>query len=392
MASAVIAGVDRLLGGDEPSVNAHLRGRRVGLLTNDLALTAEFEPARVALAAAGWRFEVIFSPEHGLSGRAREGEHVCDDALDGVPVRSLYGTGVRPEPRDLTGLDALLVDLPDVGARFYTYIWTISHVLEACADAGVDVVILDRPNPLGGDLDLAEGPMLDERCQSFVGRWPIPVRHSLTIGELCRHWVRSRSIDVALEVVRCGAADRSAMSAWQRSGVWVPPSPNMPSPVTALLYPGTCLAEGINVSEGRGTAVPFRVMAAPFLDGEALARRVRESEIAGLSASHYGFTPLARDYAGQACDGILLHVTDPDQLRPVSAGVRVLSLIAEQAGGMIEERPGLPLPGEADVSALEKLFGRVGAFDQIVGGAWDDPAAFEVPQWRDAVRADLLYP
>lgn len=389
----MLLGIDRLIRRDiRPDLLARLAGARLGMVTNDLALTSDLRRGREPLTEAGWTLTRLFGPEHGLSGRAREGEHVGDlvDPVTGVEVRSLYGDAVRPAASDLADLDVMLIDLPDVGARFYTYVWTMSHVLEACADAGVAVVVLDRPNPLGGRLDRAEGPMLDERAQSLVGRWSMPIRHGLTIGELARHWVRTRGIDVELEVIEVAGLTRDAAIGGGEA-TWMPPSPNLPSPTTTLLYPGTCLAEGVNVSEGRSTAVPFRVIAAPFIDGERYASAINAADLPGLVAVPYGFTPLVRDHAGEACEGVILHVTDAEALRPVHAGARMLSLIEEIHPGALVERSLVPMPGESDWSPLEKLFGVQGAFSQIVAGEWNDPARFAVPEWADAVAADLLY-
>ncbi|RCS61841.1 exo-beta-N-acetylmuramidase NamZ family protein [Microbacterium sp. JB110] len=384
-------GIDRLLGDD--AVGGRWRGRRLGLLTNDLALTSDLTRGRAALASAGWELALLFGPEHGMSGRAREGAHIADmpDPVTGVAVRSLYGESSRPSPRDLSGIDAVLVDLPDVGSRFYTYAWTMSHMLEACADAGVAVVVLDRPNPLGGDLARAEGPMLDPSVQSLVGRWPMPIRHGLTIGELARHWVRTRRIDVELDVIEVTGWKRDETALGRRELTWMPPSPNLPSAATAMLYPGTCLAEGVNVSEGRSTAVPFRVIAAPYIDGERYAARIDAEALPGVRAVPYGFTPLVRDHAEEPCEGIILHITDADAFRPVRTGVRLLSLIEELHPGCLEERPGVPMPGESDASPLERLFGVRGAFEEIRLGAWDDPARLAVPEWADIVAPDLLY-
>lgn len=389
----MLLGIDRLIRRDiRPDLLARLTGGRIGMLTNDLALTSDLVRGRQSLAGTGWRFTRLFGPEHGLSGRAREGELVGDltDPMTGVEVRSLYGEDVRPAAEDLADLDVVLIDLPDVGARFYTYIWTMSHVLEACADAGVAVVVLDRPNPIGGRIDQAEGPMLDEGAQSLVGRWTMPIRHGLTIGELARHWVRTRGIDVDLDVIEVDGWSREApIGGGERT--WMPPSPNLPSPTTTLLYPGTCLAEGVNVSEGRSTAVPFRVIAAPFLDGELYAAAITAARLPGIAAVPYGFTPLVRDHAGEACEGVILHVTDADALRPVHTGARLLSLIEEIHPGALEERSLMPMPGESDWTPLEKLFGVKGAFAQLVAGEWNDPERFAVPGWADAVAEDVLY-
>ncbi|PCE15391.1 hypothetical protein AUC47_13915 [Microbacterium sp. SZ1] len=390
----MILGIDRLIARDIPAeLTTRLSGQRLGMLTNDLALTSDLRRGRESLVEAGWTLDLLFGPEHGLSGRAREGELVGDDKdpVTGIPVRSLYGEQVRPSAADLARIDVLLVDLPDVGARFYTYIWTLSHVLEACADAGVAVIVLDRPNPIGGRLDQAEGPMLDENAQSLVGRWTMPIRHGLTIGELARHWVRTRGIDVELHVVEVAGWNRRRSALGRQELTWMPPSPNLPSAATALLYPGTCLAEGVNVSEGRSTAVPFRVIAAPFIDGEAYAKAIAAADLPGLAAVPYGFTPLVRDHAGDTCEGVILHVADPDAFRPVRTGVRLLSLLAQLHPGALEERSLMPMPGESDWTPLEKLFGVKNAFAQIVAGEWDAPDALAVLEWADAVASDLLY-
>ncbi|WP_218682432.1 exo-beta-N-acetylmuramidase NamZ domain-containing protein [Microbacterium sp. BF1] len=387
-------GIDRLLRHDLPArLLKTLRGARIGMLTNDLALTSHLTRGRASFAAEGWSLDLLFGPEHGMDGRAREGDLIGDalDRVTGVPVRSLYGNAVRPSPEDLAGLDIVLVDLPDVGARFYTYVWTLSHMLEACAEAGVAVLVLDRPNPLGGLFEQAEGPMLDEAAQSLVGRWSMPIRHGLTIGELARHWVRTRSIDVALDVVGVDGWRREDTAIGREELRWTPPSPNLPSAATALLYPGTCLAEGVNVSEGRSTAVPFRVIGAPFIDAEDFAQAITALELPGVSASPYGFTPLVRDHAGEQCEGVILHVTDATAIRPVHTGVRLLSLLAELYPDSLSERSLVPMPGESDWTPLEKLFGVRGAFRQIADGRWNDSTTLAVPDWPAAVDADLLY-
>ncbi|WP_314430990.1 DUF1343 domain-containing protein [Microbacterium lacticum] len=385
-------GIDVLVSGETPGITRKLREGRIGLVTNNLALTGTLERGRAVLKKLGWRIEVIFAPEHGVTGLAREGAHIADetDTVTGLPVRSLYGDNLAPAPEDLAGLDGVMIDLPDVGARFYTYIWTMSHVLEACAKAHVPVVVLDRPNPIGGSFEAVEGPVLDTACHSFVGRWPIPIRHSLTIGELARHFVRTRGIDVELDVVQ--------LEGWRRSDdslagglTWMPPSPNIPAPTTALLYPGTCLTEGLNLSEGRSTGHPFRVVGAPFLDSERLCDAFDALSLPGVRAVPYGFVPHVRDHVGDYCPAAMLFVTDPLSFRPVHTGVRLISLIEELHPGSLVEHQGVPMPGESHATALEKLFGVTGAFAQITAGEWDDPRRLAVPDWRNTVATDVLY-
>jgi uncharacterized protein YbbC (DUF1343 family) len=385
-------GIDRLIAGEPAEIVARLKSSRLGYLTNDLAMTADARRARDGLVALGFPVTRFFGPEHGLSGRAREGALVENgpDTATGIPVVSLYGDRVRPTAADLEGIDIVLVDLPDIGSRFYTYIWTLSHMLEACAEADIRVVIADRPNPIGASLAHAEGPMLDEDCHSLVGRWPMPIRHSLTIGEAARHWVRTRGIAVDLEIVTADGWER-ADDSWAMDRPWMPPSLNMPAAATALLYPGTCLVEGVNLSEGRSTSVPFRVIGAPWLDGAGLADRLEQLDLPGVSALDYGFTPLVRNWAGEACDGVILHVTDREVFRPVHTGVRILAAIEEIHPGMLSERTHMHMPGESDATPLEKLFGRRGAFADITAGLWNDRTTLQVPSWAESVQKDLLY-
>lgn len=326
-------GVDCLLA--EPGLRA--TWRRVGLVTNDAARPAE-APAvlsREALLTAGVPVVRLFGPEHGLGARADDGAHVTDDVdpRTGLPVVSLYGERMRPERSHIEDLDVVLFDIPDVGARFYTYAWTLWHVLHACADAGVPLVILDRPNPLGGVIRMAEGPMLDTRCRSFIGEDDIPVRHSLTLGELAGLWQREHCPSVALDVVRCEGWDRA--QAWPAVGrPWIPTSPAMPLFESAIWYPGTCLFEATNLSVARGTSAPFTMIGAPWLQAEALAREVVAT---GVQITACAFTPAQGPFAGQQCQGVQLaiHANDhaaafvAQQLHPVALGLTLLAAIIE---------------------------------------------------------------
>jgi uncharacterized protein YbbC (DUF1343 family) len=322
-------GIDRFIVEDTP----RLRGRRIALLTHDAAVTASvpkpLTPSRLAVLQSGTRLAALFSPEHGIGADAPDGAAVVDgtDRLTALPVRSLYGTGIRPSREMLADIEILLVDLQDVGARFYTYIWTLSYVLEACAETGVPVWVLDRPNPLGGDLGAAEGPIFDESIPAgLAGRWAVPIRHSLTIGELARLWNRERGIGADLRVIE--------MRGWHRSTRWpglglpfVPTSPAMPSYETAVFYPGTGLLEGLNVNEGRGTAAPFQLVGAPWMHGPALADALNALGLAGMIARPVEYTPSSGRHAGRRCSGVMLHVTDDLALRPVALGFHLIALI-----------------------------------------------------------------
>jgi len=379
------------LGADRPeALRATGWGQaRLGLVTNDAALTSAGVPVRVALAEAGYRVERLFSPEHGLSAQGRDGAHQSDgtDRLTGLPVVSLYGDRLAPHPEDLVDLDAVVVDLPDVGCRFYTYPWTLSHVLESCAAADVPVVVLDRPNPLGGDLAVAEGPMLDEtRCASFVGRWSLPIRHGLTLGELARLWVHEGRVAADVEVVPVEGW-RRAVPALASTRPWVPPSPAMPSAHTAALYPGTGLVEGFTLSDGRGTALPFRVVGAPWIDAPTLWRALRRQGLPGVAASPYGFVPTDGRHVGQQCEGVLLTVVDPAELRPVAVGVALISTIAQLWPEHLTEAAYPTRANPSGARHADLLLGVVGAADRIRHG--DVETA--VPGWAAHAQAALLY-
>ena len=312
------------------------RGRRVGLLCHPASVTPELGHVVDRLVGAGVRLTRLFGPEHGVRGEAQDmvGVDGERDARTGIPVSSLYGSSfesLSPTATDLADVDVLLVDLQDVGSRYYTYIWTMALALQAAARARVKVVVLDRPNPLGG-ADI-EGGEVDPSTESFVGLGSVPVRHGMTIGEIARMvqagmpWGCERfaqPLDCDLEVV--------AMRGWRRADAfeatglpWVMPSPNMPTVDTAFVYPGLCLLEGTNVSEGRGTTRPFEVIGAPFIDGQQLADRLTAHDLPGVRFRPLSFRPTFHKHAGKSCGGIQVHVIDRRTFRPYRTGVAILS-------------------------------------------------------------------
>ena len=306
-----------------------LRGRRVGLLTNATGVTADLTPLPDLLAAApGVELAALFAPEHGLAGGALAGEQVATTVHPrlGVPVYSLYGEQRAPTADQLAGLDLLLIDLQDVGARFFTYASTVSLMLEACGRGGPPVLLLDRPNPINGVA--IEGPLLEPACRSFVGWEPVPIRHGLTLGELARYANEVRGYGAGLTVLPLlgwRRADR-----YDATGLpWVPPSPNIPTVATATVYPGTCLLEGTTLSEGRGTTLPFELLGAPWLDADRLAAALNALALPGARWRPAAFTPWqgpgSRVHAGVPCGGVQLHVTDRDAFRPVEAALHFLA-------------------------------------------------------------------
>lgn len=317
-----LAGADPGAGREAASL---LRGGRLGLVTNPSAVTRELEAAPDALRRAGANVAALFGPEHGVRGEAPDGVAVghSADARLGVPVWSLYGETRVPSAEMLQGLDALVFDTQDVGSRFYTFSSTLSHVMGAARSAGLPLIMLDRPNPLGG-VEL-EGPVLDPAFASFVGLHPVPIRHGATLGETGRLWAAFGAGEEPL-VVACRRWSRSV--GWSGTGLsWVPPSPNMPSAETALLYPGMCLLEGTNVSEGRGTACPFRWFGAPWIDAEALADALNAEALEGVRFRPVRFIPTSSKFAGTVCSGCQVHVTDTASFRPVRTGVTLLGFL-----------------------------------------------------------------
>jgi uncharacterized protein YbbC (DUF1343 family) len=295
---------------------------------NQASVDANFQYACDALAAHFPRqLAAIFSPQHGLWGEEQanmiESPHGCYQPL-GVPIYSLYSETRRPTEQMLSDLDCLVVDLQDVGTRVYTFAWTLRECLIACAAADVSVIVLDRPNPLGGVT--AEGPLLEPGFESFVGGASIPLRHGLTLGELAFLLNLEQQIGAHLDVV--------PMTGWRRDmrfhlteRIWVAPSPNMPRTTTALLYPGQVLLEGTNLSEGRGTTMPFEVIGAPFIDPFALHRELSACDLPGVNLRPIRFVPTFDKYQGQSCGGLALHVTDPQAVRSVSTTLHLLAAI-----------------------------------------------------------------
>ena len=307
---------------------AVLEQGRFALLMNQASVDAGFRYACDVLAARfPGQLRAILSPQHGLWGEQQanmiESPHARHPVLD-VPVYSLYSETRRPTAAMLDGVDALVVDLQDVGTRVYTFAWTVSHCLEACAAAGLPVVVLDRPNPLGGLT--VEGPLLESECESFVGRAAIPMRHGLTLGELARFVNAERGIGADVHVVPLGGWRREMLFSDTGRG-WVPPSPNLPTLTSALMYPGQVLLEGTNLSEGRGTTTPFEVCGAPFIDPFRLVEALDRFELPGVTFRPIRFVPTFDKWPGQSCGGVFLHLTDPRAFRPWHSTLAILAAV-----------------------------------------------------------------
>ncbi len=322
-AADVLPGVDVLF-----RDSLHLvRGRRVGLITNPTGMDAR---GRSTIDRLHDHPEVelvtLFAPEHGLRAAEGEGQHIEDsvDPATGLPVVSLYtGSKRAPSPDDLAALDVLIFDMQDVGSRYYTYVYTMALAMEAAGVAGVPFVVLDRPNPIG---DPVQGNVLDTAFSTFVGLYPVPMRHGLTAGELARLYRGEFGVEADLTVVPVSGWDPARLFDATELP-WVAPSPNMPDVTSALHYPGTCLFEGTNLSVGRGTERPFQQVGAPWLDGEALAARLEAHGLPGVRFEAVTFTPEAPTdgkWAGERVSGVRFVATDPTAYDPTRAAVATL--------------------------------------------------------------------
>ncbi len=333
-----------------------LRGRRVGLLCNPVSVDRDLRHAADLLHAdPDWDLVRLFGPEHGVRGTAQDMIAVGEgrDDRTGLPVVSLYGTEsdtLRPTREQLQGLDVLVCDLQDIGSRYYTYVWTVAHCLEAAGAAGVEVVVCDRPNPLGGEA--VEGGTVRPGFESFVGHHPVANRHGMTLGELIGLYRDARQVDAALTVV--------PMRGWRRDLLfdacdlpWVQPSPNMPTLDTALVYPGLCLVEGTEISEGRGTTRPFELVGAPYIAPYALAEGLAALSLPGVVFRPAWFEPQFQKCAGESCGGVQLHVTDRRTFRPYLTGVALIATVRRmypdefqwrtQAYEFVSDRPAFDL-------------------------------------------------
>ena len=347
-----------------------LAGAHVGLVTNQTGRARDGATTIDLLhAAPGVELVALFSPEHGIRGVIDGPVSSSRDTRTGLPIHSLYAETRRPTSEMLQGLDTLVVDLQDVGARFYTYATTMAYVLEAAAARGLRVMVLDRPNPIGG-VDV-EGPILDEASTGFTGYFPSPVRHGVTLGELARLFNAERGIGAELEVV--------AMRGWRRETWfdqtwlrWVDPSPNMRNLHQALLYPGIGAIEGSNVSVGRGTDTPFEQIGAPWIDGPELARALNTQRLPGVRVYPVRFRPSSSRFAGELCEGVFFIVTDRDAVRPVRLGLEVAAALHR----LYED--------QFDLDAVARLLGSRDTLDRIRA---DDPPWEIAAGWAEGEAA-----
>ena len=298
--------------------------KRYGLATNSAAITSRGIPSWKAFIEHGIIPACLFGPEHGFRGAAQDAVGLDDEVFRGIPAYSLYGKRLRPEPWMLESLDALVFDMQDVGCRYYTYLYTLAYIMEVCEKVGTPLIVLDRPNPIGGSK--IEGSPISKEADSFVGGYGLPPRYGMTIGEFALYLKGEYYPNCELEIVKMSGWN--SRIAWEGTNLpWPLPSPNLPTLSCAELYPGTCLVEGTWLSEGRGTSRPFEIIGAPFIDGEALREQLAAFELPGVVFISLFFSPSASKYKGEPCEGVLISLTDRQALRSLDTGITLVHTI-----------------------------------------------------------------
>jgi uncharacterized protein YbbC (DUF1343 family) len=333
---------------------APLRGRHVGLITNHTGLDFNEKSAIELLAhAPGVQLVALFSPEHGIAGHADEKVASAKDASTGLPIYSLYGEHERPTEEMLKGIDTLVFDVQDAGVRFYTYTTTMGYCMEEAAKHNIEFYVLDRPNPISGDI--VEGPLLDHDKTSFVAFFPLPVRYGLTIGELAQLFNTEARINCVLHVV--------AMKNWHRNyffestGLrWIPPSPNLRTMKGAILYPGLEILQNAGVSVGRGTEAPFEEFGAPWINGESVADELNARNLPGVHFANKPFIPVSGLYSGQHCGGVSIKVTDRAAVRSMTVALEIAELLQRK------------YPDHFDVTKTVLLLGNDATVEQLKAG------------------------
>ncbi|HJS55834.1 MAG TPA: DUF1343 domain-containing protein [Chitinophagaceae bacterium] len=382
----VIPGIDSFL--SDPRLD---KNSRFGMVTNNAAFTSGRILSRLALAKNGFNLIKIFSPEHGISVKGSDGvyqNHSTDIKTD-LPIISLYGDRLMPTEEDFNDIEVVLFDTPDVGCRFYTYLWTMTYVMEACAKYNKQLIVLDRPNPIGGDLDMAEGPMLDEiNCSSFIGRWSIPIRHSCTLGELANYFANKKVKGLDLKIIHVKNWPRQQMAVTPQFGFY-PTSPAIQNISTAFVYPGMGLLEGINVNEGRGTDKPFLQFGAPWINANELNAQLFDKLVPGVKTIPCSYIPDDSVYKGEVCNGLELVITDEKTFKPVSTGIKLITLLFNLYPEHLRERAYVTNANPAGSRHLDKLLGIKNAYNQLKSGKI--PITDITHHWLTEITPYLLY-
>ena len=312
----------------EKKLPGRLKGSRAGLLIHPASVNRMLTHASgLLMKSKKLELKAFFGPQHGIRGETQDNMIEWKGFADkrtGLPVYSLYSNARKPEPSMLKDIDVMIIDMQDIGSRYYTFIWTAELCMQACLETGKSVVILDRPNPLGGKR--MEGTVLDMNYVSFVGQRPLPVRHGMTIGEICSYFKNEFYTGLDFHIIPMRGWDRKMW--FDQTGLpWVLPSPNMPALDTAIVYPGMCLLEGTILSEGRGTTRPFEIFGAPFIEPDTIVKRLDEFGLPGVIFRPLYFQPTFQKHSGKLCGGAQIHVTNRDKFKPFKTGIAVLKAV-----------------------------------------------------------------
>jgi uncharacterized protein YbbC (DUF1343 family) len=362
---------------------------RMAFVTNNAATTSTGALSRVALLKNQFKLVRIFSPEHGITANGEDGvlQQNATDIITGLPVISLYSEKLGPADKDLLDVDLVLFDIPDVGCRFYTYLWTMTYVMEACAKNNKPFIVLDRPNPIGALLENAEGPMLDElHCSSFIGRWNIPLKHCCTLGEIALYFAATRLPSLQIDVVKAINYRRhhTALHDFE----FVPTSPAIRNIHTAMLYPGTGLWEGIQVNEGRGSDKPFEQLGAPWISEKELCTAL-QSRLQQVQVTPVHYTPWSGKYVNETCNGVAFRITKPNTFKAVSTGISILQTIIQRYPEKVKERLYITNANPTGEKHLDKLLGIVNAFEKLKQQQSIDIDVAD--EWYHMMQPYLLY-
>lgn len=361
-----------------------LKGLRVGLLVHPASINRNFaHTSEIFHKSSLFKLTAFFGPQHGILGETQDNMiewRGYKDPKTGLPIYSLYGETRKPYPSMLDGIDVMAIDMQDVGARYYTFIWTMELVMQACAELGRSVVILDRPNPIGGVA--VEGTVLDEEYASFVGLRPLPIRHGMTIAEAALYLKDRYYPTLDLHIIKMRSYKRNMY--FEETGLpWVLPSPNMPTVETAVVYPGMCLLEGTNLSEGRGTTRPFEIFGAPFILPEKLSKRLADFGLDGAVMRPIYFQPTFQKHAGKLCGGLQIHVLDRRKFKPFKTAIGILKAVAELYPEDFKWNPP-PYEYETNKLPIDILFGNGWLRQEIENG---EPLDRLEARWQAESRA-----
>jgi uncharacterized protein YbbC (DUF1343 family) len=389
----VITGLETIL----DKIPSSIKGKKVGILCHAASITRDFEHvADVLFRRKDCRLSAIFGPQHGIHGQTQDNMIEWQSQkhqVFNIPVYSLYGENRKPTPEMLSEIDVLLIDLQDIGARLYTYIWTVKLCIEACTESGIPVWILDRPNPIG--ILPFDGPVLKEEYFTFVGGASLPLCHRMTIGEMAL-WIKEKYYP---------ACDLNTvwMKNWRRSSLfsdtglpWVLPSPNMPTINTALIYPGTVLIEALNISEGRGTTIPFELFGAPFIDSMNLKKNLVARNIKGCSFRIHDFIPTFHKFCEELCHGLQIHITDLSLFKPVETALEIFDAIIETTDDDSLKFMLPPYEYENNLMPFDILSGDSGMRETLINRKdiriEKERWAHEIEEFRNEFRQIAIYP